>query len=189
MEGVGKDYVTSVTCVDTFTLPEGVRFAPNFIEAVKNQTYRKTYEVRKGKMKVSDSTGTGIVIDGVPSGSNPYTTALSLSEDERTLSITWTAPNNDFWGRPITDKEITSLDRNISFDKGILLIDELKSTEPYRFANNVKYTFHYSWSGDQAVDADCVAERTAGAAKLTMKKSILSKKSDILAKEYAIRSS
>ncbi len=176
LEGVGKDYVTSVTCVDTFPLPEGVRFAQNFIEAVNNQTYVKTYDWQKGKMKVSDGTGTGIVIGGVPLGSKPYTTALSLSEDKRTLSITWTAPNNDSWENPITDSEITNLDRNISFDKGILLIDELNSAEPYRFTNNVEYTFHYSWSGDRAVNAGCVAERTAGKAKLTMKKSILSKK-------------
>ena len=176
LEGVGKDHVTSVTCVDTFTLPEGVRFAQNFIDAVKNKTYDTTYVWQKGKMKVSDSTGTGIVIGGFPFGSDKNTTALSLSEDNRTLSITWTSPNNDSWGRPIINKEITDLNRNISFDKGILLIDQLKSTEPYRFTNNVEYTFHYSWSGDQAVDADCVAERTAGKAELTMKKSILSKK-------------
>ena len=178
LEGVGKDHVTSVTCVDTFTLPEGVRFAQNFIDAVKNKTYDTTYVWQKGKMKVSDSTGTGIVIGGFPFGSDKNTTALSLSEDNRTLSITWTSPNNDSWGRPIINKEITDLNRNISFDKGILLIDELKSTEPYTFTNNVEYTFHYSWSGDKAVNAGCVAERTAGAAKLTMKKSILSKKTE-----------
>ena len=178
LESVGKDHVTSVTCVDTFTLPEGVRFAQNFIDAVKNKTYDTTYVWQKGKMKVSDSTGTGIVIGGFPFGSDKNTTALSLSEDNRTLSITWTSPNNDSWGRPIINKEITDLNRNISFDKGILLIDELKSTEPYTFTNNVEYTFHYSWSGDKAVNAGCVAERTAGAAKLTMKKSILSKKTE-----------
>lgn len=178
LEGVGKDHVTSVTCVDTFTLPEGVRFAQNFIDAVKNKTYDTTYVWQKGKMKVSDSTGTGIVIGGFPFGSDKNTTALSLSEDNRTLSITWTSPNNDSWGRPIINKEITDLNRNISFDKGILLIDELKSTEPYTFTNNVEYTFHYSWSGDKAVNAGCVAERTAGAAKLKMKKSILSKKTE-----------
>ena len=127
LEGVGKDHVTSVTCVDTFTLPEGVRFAQNFIDAVKNKTYDTTYVWQKGKMKVSDSTGTGIVIGGFPFGSDKNTTALSLSEDNRTLSITWTSPNNDSWGRPIINKEITDLNRNISFDKGILLIDELKS--------------------------------------------------------------
>ncbi len=88
-----------------------------------------------------------------------------------TQTITWTTKPNTF-------KEITDLNRNISFDKGILLIDELKSTEPYTFTNNVEYTFHYSWSGDKAVNAGCVAERTAGAAKLTMKKSILSKKTE-----------
>ena len=176
LEGVGKDHVTSVTCVDTFTLPEGVRFAPSFIEAVKYQTYDKRYDSSNGKMKVSDGTGTGIVIGGFPLGSEPYKTALSLSEDNRTLSITWTAPNNDSRGDPITDREITRLDRNIFFDKGILLIDQLKSTEPYTFTNNVKYTFHYSWSGDQAVGAGCVAERTAGKAKLKMNKSILSPK-------------
>ena len=179
LEGVGKDHVTSVTCVDTFTLPEGVRFAQNFIDAVKNKTYDTTYVWQKGKMKVSDSTGTGIVIGGFPFGSDKNTTALSMSEDNRTLSITWTSPNNDSWGRPIINKEITDLNRNISFDKGILLIDELKSTEPYTFTNNVEYTFHYSWSGDKAVNAGCVAERTAGKAELTMKKSILSQKNRI----------
>lgn len=176
LEGVGKDHVTSVTCVDTFTLPEGVHFAQSFIDAVNKQTYVKTYDWKNGKVKVSDGTGTGIVIGGFSFADDANTTALSLSKDERTLSITWMSTNRDSRDKPRINMEITRLDRNIFFDEGILLIDKLNPAEPYTFTNNVEYTFHYSWSGDQAVGAGCVVKRTAGAARLTMKKSIITKK-------------
>lgn len=182
LEGKGKDYVDSVTCVDSFTLPEGVRFADSFVAAVKsNSLIKSSYDknvpgvlgyVYGVDLRVdSYNNGPGLVVSGAVSRTDSNNVTLSLSEDGKTLYIQWIAHNVDWKGQPLTNQqEIGNLYRLISFYPNTLLIDTISGGQSFTFQNKVDYTFHYSWSGDQKKEGACNATVSAGEAKLKMVK-------------------
>lgn len=181
LEGKGKDHVDSVTCVDSFTLPEGVRFADSFVAAVKNNTLIKissdksvpgfSGSVYGVALHADDYSGPGLVVSGAASRTDSNNVTLSLSEDKKTLYIQWTAHNVDWKEQPLTNQqEIGNLYRLISFYPNTLLIDSLSGEQDYTLQNKVDYTFHYSWSDDQKKEGACNVTVSAGEAQLKMVK-------------------
>ena len=180
LEGKGKDYVESVTCVDSFTLPEGVRFEESFVKAIKDDTlslwnssvyYPDISYYGVGLRAYRDARAPGVIVAGGVNNQEGYYVTLSLSEDEKTLYIRWTAHNIDSQGQSLSGKqEIKDVNRIIQFLPNTLLIDTISGGQSFTFQNKVDYTFHYSWSGDRKKESSCDVTLSAGEARLRMDK-------------------
>lgn len=186
LEGQGKDYVAAVAYTDTFTLPEGVNFSQDVIDAIKsnNLTYsywnsnifgRYSGTVTGASLDIK-STGKSILrLRGFNPGSKDEgTMKISLSDNARTITISWTSNNgqtvsNSAVTANATEHGYTQFDLLFGENK-VLVIPKLNEAGTYTFNNTVSSDWHYCWSIDRKKDASCKATVSAGEAKFEMSK-------------------
>lgn len=208
LEGVGKDYVTAVTFTDTFTLPEGVNFSQNVIDAIKSGDvyYSSSYDrlfngskyVNGVYIRINKTRKLIFNLEGFdPQSAYSHsidTVKFSLSDDDRTMTISWTSNNVRAVSEDAVDDAVMSnavehgyTQFLLGFGSDVLAIPELKGTEAYTFTNKVSSDWHYSWSGDQKKEAVCDAKVSAGEARLRMDKRLFDRESNFGAyTEYEI---
>ena len=181
LEGQGKDYVTAVTYTDTFTLPDGVNFSQDVIDAFKNGdlTYSTewidTGSVRYGKKLEIKSTNKSILyLYGTSDYRDTETIKATISDDARTITISWTSNNESISNRLVLSNaaEISYKRFNLLFSDNVLVIPKINKTRTYTFRNTVSSDWHYCWSNDKKKDASCKTTVSAGEAKLEMKKEV-----------------
>ena len=186
LEGQGKDYVAAVTYTDTFTLPEGVNFSQDVIDAIKSNNLTYSYwnsnifgsysgTVTGASLDIK-STGKSILrLRGFNPGSKDEgTMKISLSDNARTITISWTSNNgqtvsNSAVTANATEHGYTQFDLLFGENK-VLVIPKLNEAGTYTFNNTVSSDWHYCWSIDRKKDASCKATVSAGEAKLEIKK-------------------
>lgn len=192
LEGQGKDYVTSVTYTDTFTLPDGVNFSQDVIDAVRNgnltfidysnQNYLifapPNYYTYGWDVKIKGTNKDIFLLSGFDTertSKDRITTKVSISDDARTMIFSWTSNNSEaIYDNIVTLNAIEHKYTNfiLQFQNNVLAIPKLNETGIYTFQNKVSTDWHYCWSSDQKKDASCKTTVSAGKAKLEMTKSL-----------------
>lgn len=196
LEGVGKDHVYRMEFEDTMTLPENFYFDEKIAQAIKSQEYRVVFchtgeisfylkdqivDYKKHKnafiilQMESGSEMSAGVFYGWAKTDGPNT-KLYLSEDGKSLTITWYAEAG------LVDKEegetVPTFDAGFSNAKIYYLpntvltdTEKLHEGETYQIENKVSRKDSFCWSEDQEMNASCVASIQVGKAQFTLTKS------------------
>ena len=179
-EGVGKDYVTSITFTETITPPEGThfQFSDTVLEAIRSKNY-----YQKSKYVWGDNSGyyVFLYVKGTDEeilqwdGQSTYSTFdVAYNETDGTLQVTWEMKN----GSTSTSKpgaswtEFQPLPPKIKLPD--LYFDGLAEGREYTVHTDVTATYHYSWSQDKVVTTSKENKLKLGAAKLKVDKNIWS---------------
>lgn len=178
LEGVGKDFVKSVGFTDTLTLPDGTHFDPDVIAAIRNKTYvfdkklQDTSDLKTYYYYVTaKDTGKPVFAISYRNPDSEYTQpTLSISEDGRSLTVSWTRINtaSSSAGGPVTE-ECPDTSVGIQLPDIYLESTPQEGTE-YTIQNKAEATVHYSWSADQTSTASCENKVTPSEANMSYTK-------------------
>ena len=183
-EGVGKDHVTQIEAVDTFTLPEGVSFDETFLAALESGTFQKKGTAAQQIRLNSTNLGTGwwyqvgdkdllALYNAGEDNMIPEVESISLSENQKTLTVKWKLTNTSQTDAAAPLTEIGGEKLGLLFADNVLKIDDPNKAEEtsYTLHNKVGYTWQYSWSENETGEASCESTVALGEAKLELKKS------------------
>ena len=160
LEGIGKDYVTSVDFRDVLTLPEGAELAPEVIEAVRTGTYRVA-GTSSLNFRIGNDTFLTLSLPYAPT-----TKSLELDENNN-LVLKWTLKNADL------GTEISTLSCTYSISEKYVLVSEIHQGNEYEVRNQVTATQHYMHSEDQVQSAECQVNVAVSEGKLDFDKSLV----------------
>ena len=163
LEGIGKDYITSVDFRDVLTLPEGAVLSPELIKAVRNKSY-----TTDGWSSVDFGiNGTTFLTLGYPDDYDPESRSLEIDENGN-LVLNWTMKNKDL------STEIPNMSFTYSIYGQYVLIPEPQQGTNYIVDNQVTATQHYMHSEDQVQSANCPVNVAVSEGKLDFKKELVS---------------
>lgn len=180
LEGIGKDFLASVTYVDTLTLPENTHFDAEVIEAANNGTYvlgSNTQDSASGGDYKSyyyyvtkDTKKPVFAISYSTEWNREYTEpSISFSEDGRSVSISWSRKNKTIGDSRYTPAEYTN--DSVGVQLPDIHIEKLEEGLDYTVTNNVTATYHYRWSEDVTRTASCENTVSIGKAEMSYSKS------------------
>lgn len=163
LEGIGKDYITSVDFRDVLTLPEGAVLSPELIKAVRNKSY-----TTNGWSSVDFGiNGTKFLTLGYPDHYAPESRSLEIDENGN-LVLNWTMKNKDL------STEIPNMSFTYSIYGQYVLIPEPQQGTNYTVNNQVTATQHYMHSEDQVQSANCPVNVAVSEGKLDFDKELVS---------------
>ncbi len=165
LEGIGKDFVTSVQFRDVLTLPEGARLAPELVQAVQEKSYTI---IHKEDYRAGISDEFQVNNDCFLSIIRTKTTdimgySLEIDEDGK-LVLNWTVQNADL------NTEIDNLSFTCAFSGKYIRIPKPDPEKTYTVTNRVTATQHYMYSADQAQSDECTVTIGAKEGKLNLTK-------------------
>lgn len=165
LEGMGKDYVTSVEFEDILTLPEGAKFSDAVVAAIKDGTYIAKTDADNSKwiFALPDQSE---ILTIYPYGSCYLTRDVSLALSESgQLFIRWRYVNSSI------STEISSLLFAIRLQSGTVVVPQPEQGKTYTVHNQVAAEQHFRYSQDQHQQAECEASASAKAGSLQFTKS------------------
>ena len=165
---LGKDHATGVDFTDVITLPEGMSWNEDVLEAVRSGNwYYKTsgsyprYTVTFWRY----AEGPAVQICQVNNVSTYGKWSLSVAEDGN-LCVSWGYTNTNY-----TNAEMTFPETTLKFESGVIMTDERPEPgDTFDITNNVNAVVHYSYSGDKTSDVSCTDTVTANEASLILDK-------------------
>ena len=165
LEGIGKDFVTSVQFRDVLTLPEGAKLAPELVQAVREKSYTI---IQKEDYRASRSDEFQVNNDCFLSILRKKTTDImgySLEIDEAgNLVLNWMVQNADL------NTEIDRLSFTCAFSGKYIRIPDPDPAKTYTVTNQVTATQHYMYSADQTQSDECTVTIGAKEGKLNLTK-------------------
>ena len=181
--GMGKDHITSVEYTDTITLPEGLEWDEDVINAILNGNVRTTTE--------SSTCYIYIIVDGeqrefcymsVSNYSSAPVTKLSLGlTDDGNVQIKWTVRNNSVDTSELNASSYTiylnrGTNSNYSVNGYTYYPSYINCVNPqpeqeYTIHNDVDALQHFSYSKDQFDSAEVDKEFVTGKADFLIDKS------------------
>ena len=165
LEGIGKDFVTSVQFRDVLSLPEGAELAPELVRAVREESYTI---IHKEDYRAGISDEFQVNNDCFLSIIRTKTTdimgySLEIDEDGK-LVLNWTVQNADL------NTEIDNLSFTCAFSGKYIRIPKPDPEKTYTVTNRVTATQHYMYSADQAQSDECTVTIGAKEGKLNLTK-------------------
>ena len=168
LEGIGKDYVTSVDFEDTFTLPDGAALSEDVYKAIQEKNYKtsfSSYDKSTEYVWFSLPDGTKFMeIKYYSSGVCPVDPSLAIRDQD--LILRWRANNN------VTVTEIPALEYQVKLYDGTVTIPQPRGENPYTFENRVTATQHYTYSADKVTEAGCSHSVSVSAGSIALEKGI-----------------
>ncbi len=166
LEGVGKDYMSSVDFTDVLTLPAGVTLAEDVQQAIANGTVTVEATYSDGyRFKTADGR---VFLTITPDNSSTYYTYLrngSVSlNDDGNLVVNWSFRNAKL------DTEISSMTFNYKVADKTLIVAEPTAGVTYTMDNAVQATEHFMYSADQYQADECSVTVKTANGSLTMTK-------------------
>ena len=163
LEGIGKDYITSVDFRDVLTLPEGAVLSAELIEAVRNKSYTTASNSSQVDYEIN---GTTFLTLGYPRYYYPESRSLEIDENGN-LVLNWTMKNKDL------STEIPDMSFTYSIYGQYVLIPEPQQGTTYIVDNQVTATQHYMHSEDQVQSAECQVNVAISEGKLDFGKGLV----------------
>ena len=137
LEGMGKDFITSVSFRDVLTLPEGAKLSPQLVQAIRE----KSYTVRYGYFYLNGDRFLQLL-------DSPMGASLEIDKDGN-LVVSWTNANSNL------STEIENLSCTFAISDGYVQIPDPEPGKTYTVTNQVTATMHYRYSADQIQSAKC----------------------------------
>ena len=137
LEGIGKDFITSVNFRDVLTLPEGAKLSPQLVQAIQE----KSYTVQYGSFYLNGDRFLQLLY-------SPMGASLEIDKDGN-LVASWTKANSNL------STEIENLSCIFAISDGYVQIPDPEPGKTYTVTNQVTATMHYRYSADQIQSAKC----------------------------------
>ena len=137
LEGIGKDFITSVNFRDVLTLPEGAKLSPQLVQAIQE----KSYTVQYGSFYLNGDRFLQLLY-------SPRGASLEIDKDGN-LVASWTKANSNL------STEIENLSCIFAISDGYVQIPDPEPGKTYTVTNQVTATMHYRYSADQIQSAKC----------------------------------
>ncbi len=153
LEGMGKDYMTSVDFVDVLTLPEGVTLAENVKDSIENGTMsvEKSSGWNGGYLFKTADGKTFLTVTSSNSSTNYqyFQNGSAAVDEDGNLVIRWRFRN------PNLNTEMSDMTFTYQVADNTLIVKEPKADETYTVENAVTATEHFMYSADQVQNAQC----------------------------------
>lgn len=166
LEGMGKDYMSSVDFEDILTLPTGVTLAEDVRKAIEEGTVKITRVSSSGYYFKTAEERLFLTV-GVNNASTNYQYLqkgkLSLNSDGN-LVVSWRFTNSNL------TTEMDALTFTYSISDETLIVENPQESVTYQMENQVTATQHFMYSEDQVQRDDCQAKVNKASSSLELNK-------------------